>query len=975
MVMSFWRLAVICLAGLVVIVLGISVSGSNIEAEEESFLNESSLVVTTLATGLEQKQIPVSIAGGQECFYDQRFVSRPEKRKTPLNLTGQEESSYISCGVDTPYGTKDQSGRLTRLGTNVSGKIYLKDSGSQTEFGHVTIPNSDFAFEYFRKSTPGGYLKLHSNISQKLETKVTPKTGEVKHYFNGTGGQFIVDRAGDKISKSYGDNYSTSGQWMVFDSNLGILRLDTTTGEYKVFAERFTSSSSWDPSYEFAISNDGRYIVVIKNRFSSAKLYDLNTCQGDEALDVPLDCEYKDLNKLLQRLDPKEAATRVVRAVFTDDKSLKFYHGLTKANGEVERQLQLLSVGEPVLLNYLGMGDSFAAGEGAYRYKSGTDVTTPLNKCHSSLASYPLLIGETLGSNSYNSVACSGAKIQDIYSVDEKYYNEELSQAKGKRFEGSDPEVLNNFLPGYRIQENFVAKYKPRTLTISVGGNDIGFGKLITRCTLLAEDCLSRERERADMAKLINDQYQDLVTTYQRLKSQAAGGTIYVVGYPQITSEDADCGVNARLSKEELLVLSPLLKYFNSVIEKATKRAGVVYVDASEALAGHRLCEGGNNAMAVNGLTHGNDKFFDVGPAANESYHPNILGQKLYETKILAETKNLSLVNPPADLAEADPKIEDAFELMEVEVVDYSQPLFDFRNMLQPVLFLGKPAAVSASGFAPSSNTKAWLTSEPYQLGEFTADETGNVNFNLGLGDDAPLGLHTLHLAGVNVAGEEIEHLQTVFVGSTEEDLDGDGTLNQNESCLVGEPSGIDTDLDGVDDACDGLIGQPPVGNPEAGDDNKAPPDTILGVNPSTNQAPSNSSSLQPNAGQTQNAGGNLQTGGGVQTGGDSTVNNLLNQGRLPTGPLSVDVAGASSESSTSPANNPPPARPSGFNPLPALLILAILAVILFIAYRRQKKLAPAESTEEILEPQALAAPAKPKKDKKKKSKKKPHHH
>ncbi|MBW3569333.1 SGNH/GDSL hydrolase family protein [Candidatus Parcubacteria bacterium] len=989
----FYGLTVLLLVFVFVGVVLLGEKSANIAAEETSLIDEGAIVLTTIGGD----QVPSAIYGGQECYYDQKFVLRPEKRRTPLNPYGQKEESYIGCGVNTTYGVSDNTGNLTRLGTNVTGPLFYAqgEKGTQAKLPYLAIPNSDSFFEYVKNptSSSGWHLILHKNISQKLETMTSSKTGEVRHYFDYSAGQFLIDRQGNKISRSYNQNYSPNGKFMVFHSNLGLMRLDIDTGEYLIFDKPHYNPSYGTPGYSFAISQDGRYAVVIKSTFHIARLYDLNTCKGDATLEKPLNCQSIELDELADRIDPRPNESGVGKPLFTSDNTLKFLRGYKNANGERQIETQLLSIGEPVLFNYLGLGDSFAAGEGAYIYKPGTDVTTPLNKCHLSLGSYPLLIGQKLGFSTYNSVACSGAKLKDIYSPNEEYYNENDSQAKSKDKKDFDLEILNNFLPGYRIQESFVVKYLPKNITVSVGGNDVGFGKLVAKCAFFFEDCLSERRERADMVKVINDRYYPLVDTYQRLKAKASGGTVNVIGYPQITSEDAQCELNVRLSKEELVVTTQLVKYLNSVIEKAAKRAGVVYVDVSEALNGHRLCEDKNKAQAVNGLTHGNDKFFDIGPIANESYHPNHLGQKLLEKKILAKTSGLSMTNPPPNLTLPDPKVEDAKEFIGLEIIDFNQPHFELRNMTTPVWLYGKSSSVKSGGFAPSSTVDAWLTSEPFPLGKFTSDQNGNI-FEEILSNELPVGFHTLHLAGVNVAGEKIEQLQYVYVAYSEEDFDGDGVLNEDEACLVGEPAGVDEDRDGIDDACDGFIGEPPkedvrrlpgfesspdpkppANNPETVAGNEPQPDTIAGVNPSTNQAPENSSSIQPNAGQPQNTAGNLQAGGNVPTGGDSAVNSLLSQGMVSDKPLAVGVAGASTEGSTAPANNPPPPAGSGYGALFIFLVLAALAGLLYIAYRKQKRPALVVPSPEFVEVPAAAAPqSEPKKHKKKKPKK-PNHH
>lgn len=43
-----------------------------------------------------------------------------------------------------------------------------------------------------------------------------------------------------------------------------------------------------------------------------------------------------------------------------------------------------------------------------------------------------------------------------------------------------------------------------------------------------------------------------------------------------------------------------------------------------------------------------------------------------------------------------------------------------------------------------------------------------------------------------------------MLVAASTDDYDGDGIKNDAEPCVVGNSSGIDSDKDGIDDACDG---------------------------------------------------------------------------------------------------------------------------------------------------------------------------
>jgi hypothetical protein len=96
-------------------------------------------------------------------------------------------------------------------------------------------------------------------------------------------------------------------------------------------------------------------------------------------------------------------------------------------------------------------------------------------------------------------------------------------------------------------------------------------------------------------------------------------------------------------------------------------------------------------------------------------------------------------------------------------------------------------------------------------LGSSTTDVSGNISATINVPDNVPTGYHTLHVYGTNIAGEPVDIYKTVYVAANESDYDGDGVNNVTDACLIIEPSGQDIDQDGIDDSCDGDIGEPPV--------------------------------------------------------------------------------------------------------------------------------------------------------------------
>jgi hypothetical protein len=96
--------------------------------------------------------------------------------------------------------------------------------------------------------------------------------------------------------------------------------------------------------------------------------------------------------------------------------------------------------------------------------------------------------------------------------------------------------------------------------------------------------------------------------------------------------------------------------------------------------------------------------------------------------------------------------------------------------------------------------------SDPIELGTYSADSLGNLSVDIPLPINVPAGYHTLHLIGASYSGEEIDVWQTIEVRGSEGDIDEDGILDNVDQCMYVMESGLDEDLDQIDDACDPMI-------------------------------------------------------------------------------------------------------------------------------------------------------------------------
>jgi len=218
---------------------------------------------------------------------------------------------------------------------------------------------------------------------------------------------------------------------------------------------------------------------------------------------------------------------------------------------------------------YAALGDSYSSGVGTGSYTLDAG-------CKRSVYAYPYLYAQKHPGTSLTFVACSGARTSDLLAT--------------------------------QIQ----AVTSTTTLvTMTVGGNDIGFANLIYQCTL--SDCSTAlDTTRANLEATLGPALDQVYTT---VKSRAApGAKIIVLGYPRVFS-GASCLSSLGVSATEQGKANALADALDQVIAAHAAADGVTYETAIGTFSGHGVC---SSSPWLNGLNLLN---------SGESYHPNKSGQ------------------------------------------------------------------------------------------------------------------------------------------------------------------------------------------------------------------------------------------------------------------------------------------------------------------------------------------------------------
>ena len=242
--------------------------------------------------------------------------------------------------------------------------------------------------------------------------------------------------------------------------------------------------------------------------------------------------------------------------------------------------------------HYYVLGDSYSAGEGTDQYEGTAG-------CYRSLLAYGYLLGN--GVPAPTMIACSGATTADI---------DQVTQLPA--------------LPGTQLQQLKSQPLQGRTLiTLTIGGNDVGFAPDLESCILSFVSCTSMQ---ATISQKIAAVEPRLVQVYQEIQQAAPGADIVVLGYPLLVADPAtaDCHnpiVHIGLSKSEMTMIRLLAGQMDSVISQAAAQAGVTATTTGieNAFAGHEACAPQASNEWINEVAGYDDKL-------HGTFHPTVQG-------------------------------------------------------------------------------------------------------------------------------------------------------------------------------------------------------------------------------------------------------------------------------------------------------------------------------------------------------------
>lgn len=218
---------------------------------------------------------------------------------------------------------------------------------------------------------------------------------------------------------------------------------------------------------------------------------------------------------------------------------------------------------------YVALGDSYSSGVGAGNYDGSV--------CLRSANAYPEVWANAHPAHTLAFVACSGAK--------------------------------TNHVLDYQLS---ALTSNARLVTITIGGNDIGFANIVAACVSGSDQKCQDEIDRSTK-EAETELPPKLDRTYAAIRQRAPNARVIVLGYPRIfVAGPAVCG----MSLAKRTALNEWVDNGHRLISGRAAAANFAYEDTRDDFAGHGVCS--------------SDPWFHPYKPLRvvESYHPTAEGQR-----------------------------------------------------------------------------------------------------------------------------------------------------------------------------------------------------------------------------------------------------------------------------------------------------------------------------------------------------------
>ena len=239
---------------------------------------------------------------------------------------------------------------------------------------------------------------------------------------------------------------------------------------------------------------------------------------------------------------------------------------------------------------YVAVGDSFTAGPGVLNQR--LDQVG----CFRSDQNYPHIVAQARGL-ALRDPSCSGAETSDLTSPQ-------------VILGGANPPQLNALDPSVA------------TISLQIGGNDIGFTEILSRCAAvlpLGAPCRAAYTAGGadEISRRIAATAPKVAAALAEARRRSPQARIFVLGYPAILPEVGfGCWPSLPIAPDDVPYLRDRQKELNAMLATRATAAGATYVDVYTPSIGHDACQ----LPGVRWV----EPLVPLSPAA--TVHPNSLG-------------------------------------------------------------------------------------------------------------------------------------------------------------------------------------------------------------------------------------------------------------------------------------------------------------------------------------------------------------
>lgn len=218
---------------------------------------------------------------------------------------------------------------------------------------------------------------------------------------------------------------------------------------------------------------------------------------------------------------------------------------------------------------YAALGDSFASGNGTR--KPDLHLT-----CYRSSDAYGPEIAAERASTTLVFPACGGAVTDDVINTQSKSLTAETDW-----------------------------------VTVSIGGNDVGFAELILNCGGYLDEPLCLAKVDEVNQRIDTELGPKLDAAYASIKQGAPNAAVISVGYPRFFGADISCPDADGITPNEATALNALADNLEAKVAERSSAAGIQHINPTQQFTGHDVC---SSTPYLNGKAELN---------AADAYHPS----------------------------------------------------------------------------------------------------------------------------------------------------------------------------------------------------------------------------------------------------------------------------------------------------------------------------------------------------------------